>query len=236
MASARSSGVGEVSRLNTTDHQRFQLTGCSRLEHRDGIQSCLGRQGLDAPLGTDVDPGLCVADRPGTGQESGQAAGLDRTAITRAARHPREPGTRPGYCGECAGGQSSPLPHQDDVVRAEVERTHRVRLCAGNGGNQRRVQLCGCRCSGRTQTAVTANALLADALAPAAGRSPQPPPRAQGRPGRRDLRSPGPRRSRPGRAPCRRPLPPGNRPRRPPIGRERKSMLFVPSTARANLL
>ena len=52
----------------------------------------------DPPGRLGVDPGGRVGHRPAAGQQVGQAAGLDRTAVARAARHPGEP--RAGALGQ----------------------------------------------------------------------------------------------------------------------------------------
>ena len=184
-------------------------------------------------------------DRAAAGQQVGQAAGLDRAAIARPTRHPRQPGPglrrQFGCRGEGAGRRREALAEQHDrgAVHAVLglleqrsggpppRRRERLgpngrRACAARGWCTARARSPGC---GRPGPPCAAG-----------GRSRRPRPRARGRPGppsrptrgrRTLLRRCRVRSARPGSA--------RNAASSAECGRARKSMSLVPSATRANL-
>ena len=214
------------------------------------------RAGSSTPQAVcDVDPGGGVRDRTAAGQQVGQRAGLERTALAGPARDPGQPGT--GRLGQRAarrdrspghGGQ--PLADEDDRaagrelvrdvldlgVAARDGREHLGLRCPGAAGTSRPDELgqpAGRAAARRTITLVPC---LRTRLA-----QPQEDDRRLllGLEARRAGRSARPRGRRRSRRRCRDRSP---RPRRrgtsassAECGRARKSMSLVPNATRANL-
>ena len=92
----RGAGRGRVAGVvgvDATDDQAAELAGDQGGDDRVGVAADRVGQVVDAPVGGGVDAGGRVGDRAAAGQQVGQAAGLDRTAVTGTTRDPGQPGT-----------------------------------------------------------------------------------------------------------------------------------------------
>ncbi len=143
--------VGGVVRVDTADHQAAEVTGDQGGDDRVAVAARGLGQVVDAPGGGGIDARRGLGHGTATGQQGRQAAGLDRTAVTRPAGHPSQPGSgllrqrRRGRQGTWHGRQ--PLADQDHgglvdaVVGVSEQSVQRCRLGAGSGRHQ------ACRCS-----------------------------------------------------------------------------------------
>ena len=98
--------VAGVVGVDAADDQATELARDQRGDDRVGVAAGGLGQVVDAPVGGGVDPGGGVGDRAAAGQQVGQAAGLDRTAVAGAARDPGQPGA--GRRASAAAAVSAP--------------------------------------------------------------------------------------------------------------------------------
>ncbi len=144
---AEGGGVGGVVGVDAADHEAAEVALGERGDDGVAVAADLGGQRLHAPRGGHVDAGRGLGERASAGQQVGQGTGLDRTAVTGAARAPRRGGHR---CrrGEVGRGASAPrgccgeaLADEDDRVLGDAVLGVRERadgLDLGAGGGRRR--------------------------------------------------------------------------------------------------
>ena len=144
-------GVGEVVGIDAADQQCAQAAIGSRGQNAIDVTAIGGRQVCDIPALGHLRAGGLVAERPATGQQSGQRAGLDRASLAGAARHPGQ--LRAGAFGESGRGRQGTgrggetFADQDDRTGfgeetselAAGQRVQRGGLTAGRGLDQRAV-------------------------------------------------------------------------------------------------
>ena len=98
-AASAAAGSAQVGGVDTGDDEGAELTGGRGGEDAGGVTAGLRRQRRDAPGPRDLHAGVGVRDRPADREQARHRSGLDRAALTRAARDPDEP---------CAGRLGQP--------------------------------------------------------------------------------------------------------------------------------
>ena len=145
------SRIAEIVRVDPGHHQRGQFAVGRGDQHLVAVATLQAGQRVDAPGGLGVDPRGGIGQRTPTGQQIGQAPGLDRAPITRAPRNPGQPGTgplgEPNARAQRAGQAGCPLADHDDRVRIErdprAQRVERGGLRAGHRRQQLGADLAG---------------------------------------------------------------------------------------------